>query len=68
MKEKDLALITTIIISEDLLGGTIFQTFDKAYELAKEFQKKYSYDFNWEHQQDDFDDAIIKFVNLKLNS
>ena len=64
--KKDLALITTIIISEDLLGGTIFQTFDKAYELAKEFQKKYSYDFNWENQENDFDEAIIKFVKSKL--
>ena len=66
MKEKDLALITSIIISEDLLGGTIFQTFDRAYELAEQFQKKYSYDFDWENQEDDFDEAIIKFVKLKI--
>ena len=66
MEEKDLALITAIIISEDILGGTIFQTFDRAYELAKQFQKKYSYDFDWEKQEDDFDEAIIKFVKSKI--
>ena len=32
--QKDLALITSIIINDDVLGGTIFQTFDKAYALA----------------------------------
>ena len=66
MEEKDLALITAIIISEDILGGTIFQTFDRAYELAKQFQKKYSYDFDWEKQEDDFDETIIKFVKSKI--
>ena len=66
MEEKDLAFIPSIIISEDILGGTIFQTFDRAYELAKQFQKKYSYDFDWEKQEDDFDEAIIKFVKSKI--
>ena len=42
-KEKDLALITSIIINEDVLGGTIFQTFDKAYALAEKFQDKFSH-------------------------
>jgi len=66
MKEKDLALITAIIIQEDLLGGTVFQTFDKAWELAIEFQKLYAHDFYWERQEKDFDEAIIDFVNSKL--
>jgi hypothetical protein len=56
---KDLALITSIIISEDILGGTVFQTFDKAYAIAKDFQKKYAHDFNWEEQELDFDETII---------
>ena len=30
-KEKDLALITALIIDEDILGGSVFQTFDLAY-------------------------------------
>jgi hypothetical protein len=66
---KDIALITSIIINEDMLGGTVFQTFDKAYELAKAFQKKYAHDFNWENQDLDFDEAIVQFVNSKnINS
>ena len=27
-KAKELALVTAIIINEDILGGTIFQTFE----------------------------------------
>lgn len=62
-KSKDLALITSIIIKADILGGSVFQTFDTAYEIAKQFQNSYSEDFNWEDQELDFDEAIIKYVN-----
>lgn len=62
-KSKDLALITSIIIKEDILNGSVFQTFDKAYEIAKQFQDLYIEDFNWEDQELDFDEAIIKYVN-----
>lgn len=64
--EKDLALITAIIITEDLLNGSVFQVFDQAYKLSQEFQKQYAHDFNWENQEMDFDEAIIKFVKSKL--
>ena len=64
--EKDLALITAIIITEDLLNGSVFQVFDRAYELAQEFQKQYAHDFNWENQEIGFDDAIIEFVKSKI--
>lgn len=64
--EKDIALITAIIINEDILGGSVFQTFDLAYTFAKEFQEKFGYDFDWENQEMDFDEAIIKFVKSKL--
>ena len=66
LKQKDLALITSIIINEDILGGTIFQTFDKAYALAEKFQKKFSHDFNWENQTCDFDEAVISFTKQQL--
>jgi hypothetical protein len=56
----NLALITAIIINEDILGGTVLQTF------AEEFQDQYAYDFNWENQEMTFDEAIIKFVKSKL--
>jgi hypothetical protein len=58
---KELALITSIIINEDMLGGTIFQTFDKAYEIAEEFIKVYPSDSTWEELP--YDETIIKFVN-----
>lgn len=66
LRQKDLALITSIIINEDVLGGTIFQTFDKAYALAEKFQDKFSHDFNWENQGLDFDEAIILFTKKEL--
>jgi hypothetical protein len=66
LKQKDLALITSVIINEDILGGTIFQTFDKAYALAKKFQVEFSHDFNWENQRLDFDEAIILFTKQEL--
>lgn len=65
---KDLALITTIIINEDVLGGTLFQTFDEAWEYAKEFQELYAHDFDWKDQEDDFDEAIIKFIYSKIKT
>jgi len=65
-KEKDLALITSIILNEDILGGTIFQTFDKAYALAEKFQDKFSHDFNWENQKLDFDESIILFTKQQI--
>lgn len=66
LKQKDLTLITSIILVEDILGGTIFETFDKAYSLAKKFQDKYGDDFNWEHQDVGFDEAIISFTKNQL--
>jgi hypothetical protein len=64
--QKDLALITSIIINEDVLGGTIFQTFDKAYALAEKFQDKFSHYIKWENQKLDFDEAIILFTKQEL--
>ena len=62
---KDISLIIAVIYHEDLLTGSVFQSFREAYELAKAFHKKYPHNFNWEAEDNDFDEAIIKFVNLK---
>ena len=59
---QELALITSIIINEDILGGTVFQTFDTAYALAIKFNEQ-NEDVNWEENELDFDEAIIEFVN-----
>ena len=61
---KDISLIIAVIYNEDLLTGSVFQNFEEAYKLALAFHKKYPHDFNWEAEDDDFDEAIIKFVNL----
>tara|TARA_R110000744_G_scaffold88213_1_gene171981 strand:- start:928 stop:1194 length:267 start_codon:yes stop_codon:yes gene_type:complete len=65
-KAKDLALVTCIILEEDLLGGTLWESFDVAYKLAKEFCELYPSDYNWEGFSDlDFDEAVIDFVREK---
>ena len=66
-KKKELALITAIIINEDILGGTVFQKFDTAYRIAEKFYKEYSKDTNWEKQQLDYDEAIIQFIKTNYN-
>ena len=65
-KEKDLALITSIILNEDILGGTIFQTFDRAYVIAEKFQYIYPHDFKWEGEDLEFDEAIILFTKQQI--
>ena len=65
-KAKDLALVTCVILEEDLLGGTLWNSFDRAYKLAKEFCQLYPSDYNWkECSQLDFDEAVIDFVREK---
>jgi len=62
---EDLALITCVILKEDLLGGTVWQDFTIAYELAKRFQKVYSADHDWWQDEDvDFKSAIVMFVKM----
>ena len=68
VKEKDLALITALIIDEDILGGSVFQTFDLAYLIAEKFQYIYPHDFKWEGEDLDFHEAIILFAKLELKN
>lgn len=64
---KELALITSIIIQEDMLGGTIFQTFDQAFNLAQKwYHKNAKHNIKWDKQELDYDEAIIIFVNNEL--
>lgn len=68
---KEVALVTAIIIQEDILMGTVFQTFDKAYEIATKFVELYPPDLDWgvdeitDHEGKpvgEFDDTVIKFA------
>jgi hypothetical protein len=61
---EDLALITCVIIKEELIGGTVWQDFTIAYELAKEFQKVYPADHDWQDEDVDFESAIVMFVKI----
>mgnify|MGYP003112996895 FL=1 len=61
-KAKELALLTSFIIKEDVLGGTLFQTFDKAYELAHKFIDQYPLDTQWGIEIE-YEDTIIDFLN-----
>lgn len=59
---KELALISSYIVANDLLNGTVFQTFDTAYELAEQFLEEYPMDFIWGIDRE-FDETIEEFVN-----
>jgi hypothetical protein len=65
-KQKDLALITALIIDEDIMGGSLLQTFDLAYLIAENFQYIYPHDFKWEGEDLDFHEAVILFAKQKL--
>lgn len=65
---KELALISCFIIQSEKLNGTIFQTFDKAYDLAKLFLYKFPIDHKWEDSDKDFDEAIEAFLDSHFSS
>ena len=62
---KELALVTAIIIREDRLGGSLYQTFDRAYSLAKAFVEKYPVDMEWGVELE-YEETIIGFLNNTL--
>ncbi len=69
---KEVALVTALIIREDIFMGTVFQTFDKAYETAIKFVDRYPPDLDWgvDDIRDadgnlithDWDEAVINFA------
>jgi hypothetical protein len=64
-KAKELALISSYIVREDLLYGTVFQTFDIAYSLAEEFYEIYEEGETgtiW-GVEIEWDETLEKFVN-----
>lgn len=62
---KEIALVSNIIQHEQLLRGTIFNTFDTAYEIAQAFVQKHGVHQNWGTCRDEgyFYEEIIKFTN-----
>ena len=59
---KELALISSYIVANDLLNGTVFQTFDTAYELAQQFLEEYTIDYVWGVTRE-WDETVEEFVN-----
>jgi len=61
---KEIALVSNIIQHEQLLRGTIFNTFDTAYEIAEAFVQKHGVHQNWGTEgHPEFDEEITKFTN-----
>lgn len=73
---REVALVTAVIIREDILMGTVYQTFDKAYEIAVKFVDRYPSDLDWGvddiRDEDgnlithDWDEAVINFARKRL--
>lgn len=62
-KAKELALISGYIVREDLLYGSFFNTFDKAWELALEFIEEYPTEYIWGMDNiPEWDETVEKFV------
>jgi len=64
---KELALTVSVIMREDKLNGTIMQTFDDGYEIAKKFVEKYPLNTDWEQVREkinlDWDELVVEFYN-----
>ena len=65
--EKELALISSYIVWADLLNGTFFQTFGKAYELAEQFLEQYPADYVWGITRE-WDETLEEFVKEKIQN
>lgn len=63
--QKEIALICSLIVRNDLVHGPIFSTFDAIYDLALKFVDRYGLD-NTQWETVDFEDAVCDFVNDKL--
>lgn len=73
---REVALVTAFIIREDILMGTVYQTFDKAYEIAVKFVDSYPSDLDWGvddiRDEDgnlityDWDEAVINFARKRM--
>ena len=66
---KELALVSSLILNLDVLGGTIWQTFDRAYEIASAFVlacPPQEYDNKWGDEMGDYEETIQEFVSNYL--
>ena len=57
---KEVALVTAVIIHEDVFMGSVYQTFDKAYDVASKFVEKYPPNTHWDDLE--YDETIVAFA------
>ena len=62
---KELALVTVIIMHNDILNGTVFNTFDRAYAIAEKFVEKFGLD-DEQWVETDFEEAVYKFAKEQI--
>lgn len=60
--DQEIALTAAYIVTIDLLGGTFFQTYDRALDIAKEFVEKYPSFTKWGENNKEWDETIETFV------
>ncbi len=63
-RAKELSLVTAVITENEILNGTVFQTFDGNHKIAVAFVEKYGVDeVKWgvEHGME-FEEVVFEFA------
>lgn len=61
-KQKERALVASVILKNEVLGSFLLGTFDRAYHIAKKFIEKYPEDTEWEKMESDYESIICEFA------
>jgi len=63
-RAEELALVTAVIREDEVLNGTLWQTFDNNYKIAVAFIEKYGVDeVKWGLDYDmDFEETVVEFA------
>ena len=61
-RERDLALICSIIRDNEILHGTVLQTFDEAFKIAEVFIDKYGVGCSPFWEEHDFEETVYAFA------
>ncbi len=67
---KEIALAVSVIQREDLISGTLFQTFDQIYDIACAYVVRnhvHNSEY-WEQANRDYDETVIRFAKECIKS
>mgnify|MGYP003656863971 CR=1 FL=1 len=67
---KEIALAVSVIQRENLISGTLFQTFDQIYDIACAYVVRnhvHNSEY-WEQANRDYDETVIKFAKQCIKS